>query len=95
MLAYGESWLLRLFSRYSTSSDSKRSIGTYNWDPVVELEYPEGFQNALLKVLDNKRTFSYVYLGGAFTEPDQEKTLWFYSQGRRVRVWFFYFQCLQ
>ncbi|RDW57616.1 hypothetical protein BP6252_13698 [Coleophoma cylindrospora] len=61
------------------------SIGTYTWDPVVELEYPESFQKALLKVLDFKKTFTYVYLGGAFTEPDQEKTLWFYSEGRRVR----------
>ncbi|KAF4625828.1 hypothetical protein G7Y89_g12334 [Cudoniella acicularis] len=61
------------------------SIGTYNWDPVVELEYPEAFQEALLKVVDVKKTFTYVYLGGAFTEPDQEKTLWFYSEGRRVR----------
>jgi len=68
------------------SADGGRSIGTYNWDQVVELEYPEAFQEALLKVLDVKKTFTYVYLGGAFTEPDQEKTLWFYSKGRRVRV---------
>ncbi|ODM24245.1 hypothetical protein SI65_02046 [Aspergillus cristatus] len=61
------------------------SIGTYNWDSVVELEYPEAFQKALLKVLDVKKTFRYVYLGGAFTEPDQEKPLWFYAKGRHVR----------
>lgn len=70
----------------STPVDSVRSIGTYNWDPVVELEYPEAFQQALLKVLDGEKLFTYVYLGGAFTEPDQEKTLWFFSRGRRVRV---------
>jgi hypothetical protein len=68
------------------SVDSLRSIGTYNWNPLVELEYPEAFQKALLKLLDVKKTFTYVYLGGAFTEPNQEKTLWFYSEGRRVRV---------
>ncbi|KAK9482018.1 hypothetical protein V1527DRAFT_477767 [Lipomyces starkeyi] len=61
------------------------SIGTYNWDTVVELEYPEAFQEALLKVLDVKKTFRYVYLGGAFTETDQEKTLWLYAKGRHVR----------
>jgi hypothetical protein len=61
-------------------------MGTYNGDPVVELEYPEAFQKALLKVLDVNKTFKYVYLGGAFTELNQEKTLWLYSQGRRVRV---------
>ncbi|EYE94844.1 putative nucleoside-diphosphate-sugar epimerase [Aspergillus ruber CBS 135680] len=61
------------------------SIGTYDWDPVVEIEYPEAFQKALLKVLDAKKTFRYIYLGGAFTEPDQEKSLWFFSEGRHVR----------
>jgi hypothetical protein len=52
----------------------------------VELEYPEAFQQALFKVLDGKKTFNYVYLGGAFTEEDQEKSLWFFSEGRRIRV---------
>lgn len=66
-----------------------RSIGTYTWDPVVELEYPRAFQTALVRALDRDRatkTFKYVYLGGAFTEQDQDKVLWFYTQGRRVRV---------
>ncbi|KIN02328.1 hypothetical protein OIDMADRAFT_53837 [Oidiodendron maius Zn] len=67
------------------SADGGRSIGTYNSDPVVELEYPEAFQEALLKVLDVKRNFIYVYLGGAFTEQDQEKTLWFLPGARRLR----------
>jgi hypothetical protein len=83
MRVYGETEQLQTDSM---SADHGRSIGTYNWDTVVELEYPEAFQEALLKVLDAKKTFTYVYLGGAFTEEDQEKTLWFYSKGRRVRV---------
>jgi hypothetical protein len=74
-------------------ADGARSIGTYNWDTVVELEYPEVFQTALLKVLDAKKTFKYIYLGGAFTETDQEKKLWFYSEGRRVRVRFCLSSC--
>ena len=52
----------------------------------MELEYPEAFQEALLKVLDVKRNFIYVYLGGAFTEQDQEKSLWFLPGARRLRV---------
>lgn len=52
----------------------------------MELEYPESFQQVLLKVLEEKKTFNYVYLGGAFTEEDQEKSLWFFSEGRRIRV---------
>lgn len=83
MPAYGELERSRFHHKYSKG---RRSIGTYNWDPVVELEYPAAFQKALLNVLDVKKTFRYVYLGGAFTEPDQEKSLWFYSNGRRVRV---------
>lgn len=65
-----------------------RSIGTYTWDPVVELEYPRAFQTALLTALDRDqaKTFRYVYLGGAFTEQNQDKVLWFYALGRRVRV---------
>ena len=83
MLAYGGS---RQLWGSGMSADGERSIGTYDWDTVVELDYPEAFQQALLKVLDVKKTFNYVYLGGAFTETDQEKTLWLYSKGRRVRV---------
>ena len=77
MLVYGKSHLAFMpLSR--NRSNRRRSIGTYNWDPVVEIEYPEAFQEALLKVLDVKKAFRYIYLGGAFTEPDQEKTLWFF-----------------
>jgi len=83
MLVYG--WSKRLLDNV-ISADGGRSIGTYNGDTVVELEYPEAFQKALLKILNVKKTFTYVYLGGAFTETDQEKTLWFFSKGRRVRV---------
>lgn len=61
-------------------------MGTYNWDPVVEIDYPEAFQKLLVQLMYGKKTFNYVYLGGAFTETDQTKTLWFYSQGRRIRV---------
>lgn len=68
------------------ANENDRSMGTYNWDPVVELEYPEAFQQALLKVLDGTKTFRYVYLGGAFTETDQEKSLWFLAKGRHIRV---------
>lgn len=82
MLVYGKSKQQR---DYSIITNCRRSIGTYNSDPVVELEYPEAFQQALLKVLDVKNKFTYVYLGGVMTEPDQEKTLWFFK-GRHVRV---------
>lgn len=84
MLVFGESYREDL--RDHRADSFGRSIGTYNWDSVVELEHPEAFQNALVKVLDVKKTFRYVYLGGAFTETDQEKPLWWLAEGRRVRV---------
>lgn len=62
-----------------------RSIGTYNWDPVVEIEYPSAFQEALARVRGGGKC-RYVYLGGAFTEVNQENGLWFFAGGRRVRV---------
>jgi len=73
------------FSFLVRADNGERCIGTYSWDPVVELEYPEAFQNALVK-LDLKKTFRYVYLGGAFTETDQERKLWFLAGARHVRV---------
>lgn len=85
MLVYGESQLI-FMPLFRSGSNCGRSIGTYHWDPVVEIEYPEAFQQALLKILDAKKTFRYIYLGGAFTEPDQEKSLWFFAKGRHVRV---------
>lgn len=86
MLVFGES--VREICEIGHGANCGRSIGTYNWDSVVELEHPEAFQNALVKVLDVEKTFRYVYLGGAFTETDQEKTLWWLAKGRRVRVRF-------
>lgn len=83
MPVYGESEYCVMTNK---SADGGRSIGTYNWDREVELDYPEAFQKALLKVLVVNRTFRYVYLGGAFTEPNQERQLWFYAEGRHVRV---------
>jgi hypothetical protein len=83
MLVFGKP---ERFQDDDMSSNRGRSIGTYSWDPVVELDYPEAFQQALLKVVDPNKQFRYIYLGGAFTEADQGKTLWFFAGGRRVRV---------
>ena len=55
MLVYSESERLR---DNGMSAEGGRSIGTYNWDPVVELEYLEAFREELLKILDVKKTFT-------------------------------------
>eukprot|EP01117_Protostelium_nocturnum_P002233 TRINITY_DN12880_c0_g1_i1.p1 TRINITY_DN12880_c0_g1~~TRINITY_DN12880_c0_g1_i1.p1 ORF type:complete len:221 (+),score=38.93 TRINITY_DN12880_c0_g1_i1:45-707(+) len=62
------------------------SIGTYNGSLAVDVEYPLTFANAMVKILsDSNKPFHYVHLGGAFTEWDQEKTLWFMPNGRQRR----------
>jgi len=61
-------------------------MGTYNWNPVVEVDYPETFQRTLSQELNRKSTFRYIYLGGAFTVQDQGKSLWLFAKGRKVRV---------
>jgi hypothetical protein len=64
-----------------------RSIGTYNGNPLIDIEYPLAFANAFVKTLAGRtKQFRYVHLGGMLTEQDQEKRLWYYQSGRRVRV---------
>jgi len=61
------------------------AIGTYNGSMLVDVEYPLAFANSMQTLSDHTKPFKYVHLGGAFTEMDQEKTLWFLQRGRRTR----------
>ena len=64
-----------------------RCMGTFSGDRVVEIDYPLAFANAMAKIIPaHKKKFRYVYLGGALTEPDQEKRLWYLQTARRFRV---------
>ena len=60
-------------------------MGTYDGKFEVEVEYPTAFAKAILQGKRGER-FRYVHLGGAFTEEDQEKSLWFLPAARRGRV---------
>ncbi|MCJ1240724.1 hypothetical protein MMC14_008728 [Varicellaria rhodocarpa] len=66
-------------------------MGTFHGDKRVDIEYPLTFINAIIKTRPTGSTpFRYVQLGGAFTEPppkegQEERSLWFYVNGRRVR----------
>ncbi|MCJ1374559.1 hypothetical protein MMC20_005791 [Loxospora ochrophaea] len=61
-------------------------MGTFSGDRVVEIDYPLAFANAMAKIIPaHKKKFRYVYLGGALTEPDQEKRLWYLQTARRFR----------
>lgn len=63
-------------------------MGTYNGDVVVEVEYPLAFAKAFATTLPSSTgKFRYVHLGGALTERDQEKHLWYLQTARRARVY--------
>lgn len=64
---------------------SHRALGTYDGDLEVEVEYPTAFAKAILQGRSGGK-FRYVHLGGAFTEEDQEKSLWLLPTARRGRV---------
>jgi len=60
------------------------AMGTYDGRFDVEVEYPTAFAKAILQEKRGGK-FRYVHLGGAFTEEDQEKSLWFLPTARRGR----------
>ncbi|CAA9963140.1 hypothetical protein PTMSG1_06508 [Pyrenophora teres f. maculata] len=64
------------------------AMGSYTFDEDVNYAYPLAFQSALSKRLArNEKTdkFKWVLLGGAFTEPDQTRFLYFLTGQRRTK----------
>ena len=64
-----------------------RCMITTAGDPVLELEYPRVFANAIAPIVasDAKR-FRYLHLSGAMVERDQEKSLWMKANMRKIKV---------
>jgi len=54
------------------------------------VEYPVTFLELLSSMQRKKREdnkpFRYVHIGGAVSEQDQDKALWYYQKARRTRV---------
>lgn len=63
-------------------------MGTYDGNPVVEIQYPTAFAHAFLKGKREKngKKFHFVFLRGAYTVEDQERSLWFMSTARKGNV---------
>ncbi|CAG8981133.1 hypothetical protein HYALB_00005848 [Hymenoscyphus albidus] len=71
------------------------AMGTYTGDSVVEVEYPTAFADAFLRRqregrkgkgnggLERKEKFRFVFLRGAYTVEDQDRSLWFMPSARR------------
>ena len=73
-----------------TADASIWCLGTFNGDERVDIEYPLAFIKAIKTRPPGLTHFRHVQLGGAFTEPppkegQKERSLWFYTNGRRVR----------
>ncbi|KAJ4372056.1 hypothetical protein N0V83_003829 [Neocucurbitaria cava] len=68
-------------------------MGTYTLDEDVNLKYPLAFQEKFLKrQLENpqsregkKNKFKFIYLSGAFVEPDQSRRLYVLGDQRRMK----------
>lgn len=65
-------------------------LGTSTGDRTVDIEYPLTFIRAMKTRASASTEFRYIQLSGAFTEPpprpgEQERSLWFFANGRRVR----------
>jgi hypothetical protein len=62
-------------------------MGSTVGNPVLEIDYPLAFAKAFAKTLPAyKKKFRYLHVSGALVETDQEKSLWFFRDARRVRV---------
>jgi hypothetical protein len=68
----------------------RRSIGTFTGEEDVDVEYPVAMLELLCrshnKSGQDSRPFRYVHIGGAVSEHDQDKALWYYQKARRTRV---------
>ncbi|RDL41825.1 Uncharacterized protein BP5553_01804 [Venustampulla echinocandica] len=61
-------------------------MGTTAGDKALEIDYPLAFGNAMSKTLpESKKKFRHVHLSGALTERNQERSLWFLGNMRKVK----------
>ena len=56
-------------------------------DPVLELEYPRAFADAIAPhIAICVKRFRYLHLSGAMVERDQKKSLWMKANVRKIKV---------
>jgi hypothetical protein len=62
-------------------------MGTIAGNKTLEIDYPLAFGNAFSKILPAPdKKFRYIHLSGAATEGDQERSLWFKGEMRKMKV---------
>ena len=84
-LAGAESCVWALGSRGGTTADARK----------VEVDYTiaaaTAFTRSLTPMLSPGQKFRFVYLSGLISERDQEKSLWYAQDARRLKVSYFIF----
>jgi hypothetical protein len=76
------------WSRITDADALMWAMGTYNLNADVNLRYPLAFQRELaarLKSEGRSRKFRFILLGGAFTETNQSRRLFFLWEQRRQK----------
>jgi hypothetical protein len=69
------------------NADVPRCMTTTAGDPVLELQYPKAFAEAIMPTLPKVgKRFRYLHLTGAMVERDQARSLWLKSDVRKIKV---------
>jgi hypothetical protein len=69
------------------SADVVRCMTTTAGDPVLELEYPRAFADAIAPSLaKHGKPFRYLHLSGGLVERDQNRQLWMKGLVRKTKV---------
>lgn len=69
------------------TADITRCMTTTAGNPVLELEYPRAFANAVAPNLaSHGKRFRYLHLSGGLVERDQTRSLWIKANVRKTKV---------
>ncbi|KAH8892088.1 hypothetical protein GQ53DRAFT_863780 [Thozetella sp. PMI_491] len=64
------------------------TMGTYDGNTVVDMEYPIAFQKAFVRMLErhaHRPKFRYIHLSGRLTEQNQSKPLCLLPEARKIK----------
>jgi hypothetical protein len=68
-------------------ADFVRCMTTTAGDPVLELQYPKAFAEAIMPTLPKVgKRFRYLHITGGIVERDQARSLWVKSDVRKTKV---------
>jgi len=81
-------WDSGVLSRILSADAAIWAIGTTDANREINYDYPLAFQESFLEARKASphaaKRFRYIRVSGAFTEPDQDRSLWFYAGPRKL-----------